>query len=71
MWQKLRNGTVPIECALHEALYSIGFISEGENAKKFIKKIEQYFTKNKKEDTSNLLAKLIFMKYKGVHNGNV
>ncbi|XP_025983782.2 uncharacterized protein [Glycine max] len=45
-----------------------GFISEGENAKKFIDEIEQYFVKNEKVETSNLLAKLISMKYKGKSN---
>ena len=43
-----------------------GSISEGENAKKFIDEIEQYFAKNEKAKTSNLLTKLISMKYKGV-----
>jgi len=43
-------------------------ISEGENAKKFIDEIEQYFAKNEKAETSNLLAKLISMKYKGKSN---
>ena len=45
-----------------------GSISEGENAKKFIVEIEQYFAKNEKAETSNLLAKLISMKYKGKSN---
>ncbi|XP_040862121.1 uncharacterized protein [Glycine max] len=43
-------------------------IFEGENAKKFIEEIEQYFGKNEKAETSNLLAKLISMKYKGKRN---
>jgi len=58
----------------HEALYSRSVsrlsISEGENAKKFIDEIEQYFAKNEKIETSNLLAKLISMKYKGKSNMN-
>jgi len=45
-----------------------GSISEGENAKKFIDEIEQYFAKNEKAKTSNHLAKLISMKYKGKSN---
>ena len=45
-----------------------GSRSESENAKKFLEKIEQYFTKNKKAETSNLLAKLISKKYKGKSN---
>jgi len=44
------------------------FISKGKNAKKFIDEIEQYFAKNEKAETSNLLAKLISMKYKGKSN---
>ncbi|XP_025979688.1 uncharacterized protein LOC114368164 [Glycine soja] len=39
-------------------------ISEGQSAKKFLEEIEQYFAKNEKAETSNLLAKLISMKYK-------
>eukprot|EP00256_Glycine_max_P058075 XP_014626065.1 uncharacterized protein LOC106796934 [Glycine max] len=42
--------------------------NEGENAKKFIDEIKQYFAKNEKAKTSNLLAKLISMKYKGKSN---
>ncbi|RXY49774.1 hypothetical protein DD573_29820, partial [Klebsiella pneumoniae] len=38
------------------------------SAKKFLEKIEQYFAKNEKAETSNLLAKLISMKYKGKGN---
>ncbi|XP_025983314.1 uncharacterized protein [Glycine max] len=45
-----------------------GSISEGQSAKKFLEEIEQYFAKNKKAETSNLLAKLISMKYKGKGN---
>ena len=45
-----------------------GSIFEGENAKKFIDEIEQYFAKNEKAETSSLLAKLISMKYKGKSN---
>jgi len=36
--------------------------------KKILEKIEQYFAKNEKAKTSNLLAKLISMKYKGKGN---
>ncbi|XP_028236867.1 uncharacterized protein LOC114416203 [Glycine soja] len=45
-----------------------GSISEGENAKEFIDEIEQYFAKIEKAEMSNLLAKLISMKYKGKSN---
>ena len=41
------------------------FISEGQSAKKFLGEIEQYFAKNEKAETSNLLAKLISMIFKG------
>ena len=65
----------------HEVLYSrgiLGSISECQIAKKkILEKIEQYFAKNEKEKMSNLLAKLISMKYKGkgnireLHYGNI
>jgi len=45
-----------------------GSISESENAKKFLEEIEQYLIKNEKAEASNLLAKLISMKYKGKSN---
>ncbi|RDX86156.1 hypothetical protein CR513_32549, partial [Mucuna pruriens] len=35
------------------------------SASRFLEKIEQFFVKNEKAETSNLLAKLISMKYKG------
>ncbi|XP_038707282.1 uncharacterized protein LOC120002594 [Tripterygium wilfordii] len=46
-----------------------GAMSEVEIAKKFPEEIEQRFVKNEKAETSNLLANLISMKYKG--EGNV
>ncbi|XP_028184677.1 uncharacterized protein LOC114371426 [Glycine soja] len=42
--------------------------NEGQSTKKFLKEIEQYFAKNEKAETSNLLAKIISMKYKGKGN---
>ncbi|XP_024026324.1 uncharacterized protein LOC112093013 [Morus notabilis] len=45
-----------------------GSITESTNAKKFLTEIEQYFTKNENVETSNVLAKLIFMQYKGKGN---
>ncbi|KAH1243205.1 hypothetical protein GmHk_07G020333 [Glycine max] len=45
-----------------------GSISEGQSAKKFLEEIEQCFAKNENAKTSNLLAKLISMKYKGKGN---
>eukprot|EP00256_Glycine_max_P062918 XP_014632566.1 uncharacterized protein LOC102661196 [Glycine max] len=45
-----------------------GSISEGQSAKEFLEEIEQYFAKNEKGETSNLLAKLISMKYKDKGN---
>ncbi|RDY00072.1 hypothetical protein CR513_16793, partial [Mucuna pruriens] len=43
-------------------------IFESQNKRKFLEKIEQFFVKNEKVKTSNLLAKLISMKYKGKGN---
>jgi len=40
----------------------------GQSAKKFLEEIDQYFAENEKAETSNLLAKLISMKYKGKGN---
>ncbi|KAM7531010.1 hypothetical protein LguiB_034420 [Lonicera macranthoides] len=45
-----------------------GYIAEDTSAKKFLKEIEQYFAKNEKSKTSNLLAKLVSMKYYGKGN---
>ncbi|RDY00140.1 hypothetical protein CR513_16716, partial [Mucuna pruriens] len=45
-----------------------GFISESQSARKFFKEIEQFFAKNEKAETSNLLAKLITMKCKDKGN---
>ena len=53
----------------HSILEAVqGSIFEGQSAKKFLEEIEQYFAKNEKAETSNLLAKLISMKYKGKGN---
>ncbi|RDX82692.1 hypothetical protein CR513_36476, partial [Mucuna pruriens] len=54
----------------HEALNSINVvfqhsIFESQSARKFLEEIKQFFAKNEKVKISNLLAKLIFMKYKG------
>ena len=45
-----------------------GSIAESTSAKKFLSEIEQYFAKNEKAETSNLLSKLVTMKYKGKGN---
>ncbi|XP_024026149.1 uncharacterized protein LOC112092974 [Morus notabilis] len=45
-----------------------GSISESTNAKKFLKELEQYFAKNEKSETSNLLNKLISMRFKAKGN---
>ncbi|RDX72534.1 hypothetical protein CR513_47977, partial [Mucuna pruriens] len=39
-------------------------ISESQIASRFLEEIKKFFTKNEKVETSSLLAKLIFMKYK-------
>lgn len=46
-----------------------GSITEKTDVKTFLDSVEQYFIKNEKSETSNLLASLVSMKYKG--NGNV
>lgn len=43
-------------------------MSDEKNAKKFFDKIEKYFAKNKKAETSTLLANIVLMKYKGKGN---
>ncbi|XP_074344429.1 uncharacterized protein LOC141683587 [Apium graveolens] len=45
-----------------------GSIAESTSGKKFLSEIEQYFAKNEKAETSNLLSKLVTMKYKGKGN---
>nr|KYP40485.1 hypothetical protein KK1_038173 [Cajanus cajan] len=45
-----------------------GSISESHNAKGFLDAVKQYFTSNEKADASSLLAKLIFVRYKGKGN---
>ncbi|KAJ9561477.1 hypothetical protein OSB04_006637 [Centaurea solstitialis] len=46
-----------------------GSITEGTNAKNFLKEIEQFFAKNTKTEASNTLMKLVTMRYK--ENGNI
>ncbi|XP_068634685.1 uncharacterized protein [Aristolochia californica] len=41
-----------------------GSMIESKSAKKFLEEIEQYFALNEKSKASNLLAKLVSMKYK-------
>ena len=43
-------------------------MSDEENVVTFLKEIEQRFAKNEKAETSNLLAKLVSMRYKGNEN---
>ncbi|XP_074336569.1 uncharacterized protein LOC141673728 [Apium graveolens] len=45
-----------------------GSIAESTSAKKFLSEIEKYFSKNEKAETSNLLSKLVTLKYKGKGN---
>ncbi|KAL8119784.1 hypothetical protein AgCh_017048 [Apium graveolens] len=45
-----------------------GSIAKSTSAKKFLSEIEQYFSKNEKAKMSNLLSKLVTMKYKGKGN---
>ncbi|KAJ9554358.1 hypothetical protein OSB04_018403 [Centaurea solstitialis] len=46
-----------------------GSITEGTNAKNFLKEIEQFFAKNAKTEASNTLMKLVTMRYK--EKGNI
>ena len=45
-----------------------GSITESKDAKKFLEEIKKIFAKNEKTETSNLLATLISMRYKGKGN---
>jgi len=45
-----------------------GSISESGDAKKFLEGIEEYFAKNEKLEASNLLGKVVSMKYQGKGN---
>jgi len=55
-----------MKCSILEVFR--GSIYEGQSAKKFLEKLSNTFPKMKKAETSNLLAKLISMKYKGKGN---
>ncbi|KAJ9536227.1 hypothetical protein OSB04_un000593 [Centaurea solstitialis] len=46
-----------------------GSITEGTNAKNFLKEIEQFFAKNAKTEASNTLMKIVTMRYK--EKGNI
>jgi len=43
-------------------------ITEDSNAKKFLEDVQQFFAKNEKTEASNLLRKLVSMRYKGKEN---
>jgi len=43
-------------------------ITEDSNAKKFLEDVQQFFAKNEKAEASNLLRKLVSMRYKGKGN---
>jgi len=43
-------------------------ITEDNNAKKFQEDVQQFFAKNEKAEASNLLSKLVSMRYKGKGN---
>ncbi|XP_015956223.1 uncharacterized protein LOC107480582 [Arachis duranensis] len=45
-----------------------GSITEDKDAKKFLKDVEKFFTKNEKAEASSLLSKLVSMRYKGTGN---
>ncbi|RDY08219.1 hypothetical protein CR513_07570, partial [Mucuna pruriens] len=52
-----------------EPISTLDNLQESLRASRFLEEIEQLFAKNEKEEMSNLLAKLISMKYKG--RGNI
>ncbi|RDY14613.1 hypothetical protein CR513_00301, partial [Mucuna pruriens] len=54
---------------VEEPIPTMNNLQESQSASKFLEEIEQFFAKNEKAETSNLLVKLIFMKYKG--RGNI
>ncbi|RDY10022.1 hypothetical protein CR513_05528, partial [Mucuna pruriens] len=56
-----------MKCSILEVF--CGSISESQSARRFLGEIEQSFAKKEKVEMSNLLAKLILMKYKG--RGNI
>ena len=43
-------------------------ITEDSNAKQFLEDVQQFFAKNEKAEASNLLRKLVSMRYKGKGN---
>jgi len=55
-----------MKCYIPEAFRD--FITEDSNPKKFLEDIEQFFSKNEKVEISNLLRKLVSMRYKGKGN---
>ncbi|RDY09630.1 hypothetical protein CR513_05971, partial [Mucuna pruriens] len=54
---------------VEELILTLDNLQESQNASKFLEEIEQFFAKNEKVEMSNLLTKLISMKYKG--RGNI
>ncbi|XP_024026209.1 uncharacterized protein LOC112092986 [Morus notabilis] len=66
-WDRFNRVSLMImKCSIREAFW--GSITESTNVKKFLKELEQYFAKNEKLEMSNLLNKLIFMRYKAKRN---
>jgi len=49
-------------------LKHFGTITEDSNAKKFLEDVQQFFAKNEMTETTNLLSKLVSMRYKGKRN---
>ncbi|RDX77339.1 hypothetical protein CR513_42557, partial [Mucuna pruriens] len=66
-WERSNRMCLMImKCSILEAFQ--GSIFESQSARKFLEEIEQFFAKNEKAKTSNLLVKLISMKYKDREN---
>ncbi|XP_025982128.1 uncharacterized protein LOC114391525 [Glycine soja] len=63
-------GCMDLDLALRteRPIFTLEISNEDQSSKKFLEEIEQYFAKNKMEEMSNLLAKVISMKYKGKGN---
>ena len=61
-----RMSLMIMKCSIPKT--SWGSMFKEKNATKFFEEIEQHFAKNKKAETSTLLANLISMKYKGKGN---
>ncbi|XP_057745631.1 uncharacterized protein LOC130963545 [Arachis stenosperma] len=66
-WERSNRMSIMImKRSIPEAFRST--ITEDKDAKKFLKDVEKFFTKNEKAEASSLLSKLVSMRYKGTRN---